>query len=235
MTAIPLQRDVEYPESDGKPLGETEWHVWEAFDLIGAIKDHFRDTADAYVNSNLFLYYERGNPRAVICPDVFVVRGVPKHERRIYKLWEEGRPPSLVIEITSDSTRDEDLRKKKDCYERLGVEEYFLSDPLGEYLNPPLQGFRLAAGKYRRIEPGPDGALESRTLGLKLHREGKRIRLTDAATGEPLLRSLEARAQAREEEEARREAEARLRAAEEEIARLRREIGRGRDSPWKAP
>jgi len=53
-------------------------------------------------------------------------------KRRTYKLWEEGEVPSLVIEVTSNSTRREDTRDKKDLYERLGVKELILYDPLGE-------------------------------------------------------------------------------------------------------
>lgn len=36
-----------------------------------------------YVAGDNFFYHEEGNPRAVISPDVYVVRGVPKHLRRM--------------------------------------------------------------------------------------------------------------------------------------------------------
>src|SRR5215218_6188998 len=129
MSAIPLQRDIYYPESDGQPMAETDLHRDEMFDLIQALKRRYRGVPDVYVSGNLFFYYIKGDPRAVVAPDVFLVKGVEKRPRRTYKLWEEGRVPSLVIELTSDSTRDEDLSRKKLCYERLGVEEYFLHDP----------------------------------------------------------------------------------------------------------
>ncbi|HVR98545.1 MAG TPA: Uma2 family endonuclease, partial [Thermoanaerobaculia bacterium] len=183
MTAFPLQKDVEYPESDGQPLGETGFHVDEMFDLLAAFRARFRGVPDVYVGGNMFLYYEEGNPRAVICPDVFVALGVSAEQRRIYKLWEEGRPPCLVIEITSDSTRREDLYRKKDCYARLGVDEYFLHDPLGDYLKPPIQGLRLVDGRYQPIEPGPDGSLESLATGVVIQQEGKGLRLTEVSTG----------------------------------------------------
>jgi Uma2 family endonuclease len=50
---------------------------------------------------NLLLYYIEDNPRRNVSPDVFVVRGAGNHQRRVYKLWEEGRPPDVVIEISS--------------------------------------------------------------------------------------------------------------------------------------
>ena len=218
MAAIPLRQEIYYPESDGQPMGETDAHRKEMTDLIEALDDHFRNDPQVYVAGNLFLYYGQGDPQAVICPDVFLVRGVSKGLRRTYKLWEEGRVPSLVIEVTSRDTRREDTsdRSKKGRYERLGVEEYFLHDPYGEYLNPRLQGFRLVDGRYRPIEPAPDGSLISRTTGLILRLEDIWLRLVDAATGERLLTPQEAM------EEVRREKAARL-ALEEQLARLRRE------------
>jgi Uma2 family endonuclease len=220
MNAIPFQRDVEYPDSDGQPMAETDIHRDEMHDLIKALGRRYRDVPDVYVSGNLFFYYVQGDPRAVVAPDVFLVKGVEKKRRRTYKLWEEGRVPSLVIELTSDSTQDEDLSKKKLCYERLGVEEYFLHDPYQDYLNPPLQGFRLANGRYRRIAAEADGSLRSLTTGLLLRTEGKRLRLVDAATGEPLPWDEERDA------EIFRERAARL-GLEEELERLRRELKSG--------
>ncbi|HTG31536.1 MAG TPA: Uma2 family endonuclease [Thermoanaerobaculia bacterium] len=206
MSAIPLQRDIYYPESDGQPMAETDLHRDEMFDLIQALKRRYRGVPDVYVSGNLFFYYIKGDPRAVVAPDVFLVKGVEKRPRRTYKLWEEGRVPSLVIELTSDSTRDEDLSKKKICYERLGVEEYFLHDPYQDYLDSALQGFRLTNDRYQRIEPEMDGSLRSLATGLLLRIEGPRLRLVDAATGERILW---------EEER------------DEELARLRRERNAG--------
>ena len=37
--------------------------------------------------------------------------------------------PDLVVEILSPSTRSRDVRLKRDLYERVGVEEYWLVDP----------------------------------------------------------------------------------------------------------
>jgi Uma2 family endonuclease len=225
MAAIPLQRDVHYPESDGEPIAETEIHLDVTIDLIQGLRRRYRDVQNVYVVGDMFLYYVQGDPRSVVSPDVFLVRGVPKTpRRRIYKLWEEGEAPSLVIEVTSDSTRDEDVGKKKAIYERLGVEEYFLFDPLGDYLKPNLQGYRLVGGRYQRIPAEADGSLRSLTTGLILRPEAdSRLRMVDAETGEPLPSDAELEDLRRAaEERADREAAARQ-AAEAELARLRRE------------
>src|SRR2546421_7297601 len=151
MHAIPLrQDDVFYPESDGQPMGETEIHRDEIVYLIEAFKKRFEAAPDVYVGGNLFLYFEPGDPEEVICPDVMVVRGVPKlPKRRIFKLWEEGETPCLLIEVSSKSTQGKDFNSKKALYERLGIEEYFLYNPLGHARTSQLRGFRLEAGRYR--------------------------------------------------------------------------------------
>lgn len=217
---IPLQQDDDedfYPSSDGRPMAESDLHMKEMFYLIQALRDRYQDMPDVYVAGDLLLYYVRGDRKACLAPDVFMVKGVPKRDRLSYLLWKEGQAPCFVIEVTSKSTRNEDIEKKRDRYEQMGVEEYFLHDPLGEYLNPPLQGYRLKDARYRRISHEPDGSLVSWTTGLRLRREGEHLRLIDLASGKPLLTHEEIRDSDRrkDEEIARRD---------EEIARLRREL-----------
>ena len=47
-----------YPESDGKPMAETEYHRDIMIDFIQMLKHHFRDVDDVYVSGNLLMYYE---------------------------------------------------------------------------------------------------------------------------------------------------------------------------------
>lgn len=235
----PRARRAQYPESDGKPLGETDQHRDLMNDLIFALK-LFLASIRAYVAGNLFIYYEEGNPKSVVAPDVFVIFGVQQRQRRIYKTWEEGGLlPDVVIELTSKTTRAADQSAKPELYARLGVREYFIFDPYGEYLAPRLQGFRLVNGAYAPIDEYP---LRSRVLDLDLREEENALRLYNPFTGERLpnpaeaelaRRASEAARKAAQEKleaavEARREAEARAAeqaaratAAEAEIARLR--------------
>lgn len=200
---------VVYPERDGRPVAETDVHIEQLLELRETLAWHFRDDPQVYVSGNLLLYYVEGDPNERVSPDVFVVFGVPKGQRRTYKVWEEGKGPDVVFEITSRGTRREDLGDKKLIYADLGVREYFLFDPLGEYLQPPLQGFRLTPSGY---EPMQEEPLVSELLGLTLKVEEGRLRLYDRRTGQRLLTSHEARAAAI--------------AAEAEIARLRAELER---------
>ena len=91
--------EIEYPESDGQPVAETDRHRDLMFDLIAATRHHFRDVPDVYVSGNLFVYFVEGDPRECVAPDFFLVRGVPKGQRRTYKVWEEGKAPEVVIEV----------------------------------------------------------------------------------------------------------------------------------------
>jgi Uma2 family endonuclease len=177
---------IYYPESDGKPVGETDFHVAALFYLWQALRWHFRNAPDVYVAGNMLFYYEEGNVAAFRVPDVFVVQGVVKEDRRVYKLWEEQEAPCVVFEITSRGTRREDLVDKRAFYEMLGVQEYYLFDPLSEYLRPQFQGFFLAGATYRKGQASGDGSLLSRELNLILRPEGKLLRLVDPATGQPL-------------------------------------------------
>jgi hypothetical protein len=97
----PLE-DVVYPESDGKPMGETGFHVKAMILLHDLLKDLLAGRLDVYIAVDLFLYYERGNPRAVKAPDVMVILGVGNHERRTFKTWEEQAVPTVIFEVSSD-------------------------------------------------------------------------------------------------------------------------------------
>ena len=110
-----------------------------------------------------------------------------------YLVWKEGKAPDFVTEITSKSTKHEDEKTKREIYrDILKVSEYFLFDPTEDYLDPPLQGYRLVDGDYVRIEP-VEGRLPSEVLALHLERAGTRLRLYNPATGEYLPTRLEAR------------------------------------------
>ncbi|MYF50914.1 MAG: Uma2 family endonuclease [Gammaproteobacteria bacterium] len=142
------------------------------------------------------MYYEEGNPKAVVTPDVFVAYGVPQRtDRRVFKVWEEGVIPDWVLEVTSKSTWREDEGTKRRLYERIGVREYWQFDPTSEYLDPILKGRALGPdGRYVEfVLEERDGGLchRSEVLGLDLRLVNKRLRFFDPARGEYLLSGLE--------------------------------------------
>lgn len=232
---------IDYPESDGSLIAESDWHRDELFDLIYRLKGRYAEREDVYVSGHLLVYYEEGVPGSVFAPDVMVVFGVPRTPRRVYKLWEEERAPAVVFEVSSRKTWLEDRGNKRALCERLGIAEYWLWDPRYEYLAPPLQGYRLVNGIYRALRANAAGCVESATLDLRLCAEGNRLEAYDRGTGRRLPRPDDTEADARkavaEAEATARAAVARAQdgmeaeraarlAAETEADRLRAEIAR---------
>jgi Uma2 family endonuclease len=217
-----------YIESDGKPMGETPRHIRNILYIAEPLREWYADVPDVYIGANMFVHYEEGNRNRHVSPDLFIVKGVPRErepERRSYRVWEEvNKGLDAVIEVTSKSTRKEDLEVKLPLYrDVLRVKEYFLFDPYREYLDPPLHGFRLARKLYRPIKLVAN-RMPSQVLGLHLEAVGELLRLYDPVKKRWLPIPPEERAgRRRAEAKARREAEAR-RQAEAEIERLRQQL-----------
>src|SRR5215471_6536671 len=221
ISGVQTPQRVYYPSSDGQPVAESDFQLHPLLYAVTALRTYFQDRADVYVAGDMFIYYEEGNPEAVVAPDVFVVIGTAPHARASYMLWQEPKGPDFVLEITSRSTRTKDQGPKRGTYAFLGVREYFQYDPTHDYLVPPLQGARLVAGNYQAMLPTtlPDGTLvlHSEVLGLDVRLEEGTLRFYDPVTGQKLLSHAEIEQALRAVEQARREAEAR--AGREEAAR----------------
>jgi Uma2 family endonuclease len=179
-------------------MAESDFQADPLTYLRAALKDYFQTQAEVYVSGNLLIYYQEGHPERSVAPDVFVTFDVPNHPRKSYKIWEEGKAPDVVIEVTSSSTQKKDEQVKPTLYRQLGIQEYFQYDPQGEYLKPALKGRRLTGHRrYQALPPiyGLDGSLRftSRVLGgLELRLERGNLRLFDPNTGNYLFTYSEA-------------------------------------------
>ena len=254
--SLPTDRTLDFPESDGKPMAETDFHRTPMTDLIAILEHRYQTRSDVYVSGNMFLHDNPAKPRKKpIAPDVFVVFGVEKKKRRSYRLWEEGKGPDFVLELVSQRTFRKDLGEKKDSYASVfGVKEYYLFDPDRRYLPSPLMGYRLKEGSYIPIS-SVEERLPSEVLGLELGLVDEELRLYDpqkkawvlkpeeeaeakAQQAEAKAQQAEAKAQqaetkAQQEAKARQQAEAKAllesiarQQAETELARLRAELER---------
>ena len=75
MSSVIQVSQVYYPESDGKPLGQTDDHREEMVRHIEVLKDFYRGQK-VYVSGDLLVYYVQGNPRKYVVPDAFVAKGI---------------------------------------------------------------------------------------------------------------------------------------------------------------
>lgn len=211
----PYLTDVFYPSSDGEPVAETYMHLYALLVTLEVLKQYLRGRR-ATVLGNQFLYYAEGFPRLRVAPDVMVIFDVAPGGRDNYKIWEEKQVPVVVFEMTSKGTKDEDMGEKKTLYERLGVQEYWLFDPKGEWITTQLQGYRLQGEHYQHITDK-----RSEPLQLRLQVEEQLIGFYREDTGEKLLIPEEL-ADALEQERLAKEQERVARQqAEEEVERLR--------------
>jgi hypothetical protein len=71
--------EIDYPTGDSRPLGETPLHRDNLLTAVKTLERHFADEPLVYVSGNMFVYYEKGNRRKHVSPDVFVAVGVPKY------------------------------------------------------------------------------------------------------------------------------------------------------------
>jgi Uma2 family endonuclease len=197
-------------------MSETDRHRKLIIGLLHALEEFFRNKPKVYVSGNIFVYYRDENgEQQPVSPDIFVVRGVEKKERRIYKIDAEGKAPEVVIELISRTTTVEDYVTKRHIYAQLGVREYFIFDPFREAQPAALAGFRLENGAYVPMTVARSNGtlyLRSKILGLELRVEKSQLRLYDPKTGER-LRTPE-------------EAEDELREAQAEVARLRKQLAK---------
>ena len=181
---------VEYPYSDGKILMETDPHARSIIAMRDQLDTHFSARADVFVGGSMAVYYRQGDPEAVVVPDMFVVLGAAHKEgRKSCLIWEEGGVvPSFVVEVASPSTSRHDATGKRATYERMGVREYWRFDPLGKLIPGRLAGWRLEAGRYKRVRAVREaGWHRSEALGLELRAERWLLRFHDPLRGRQLL------------------------------------------------
>lgn len=91
-------------------------------------------------------------------PDVSFIAA--EHLDRVKPTRIEG-PADLVVEITSPETAGRDWGVKMRDYEKFGVREYWLVNPLVEQIQAYALG---SAGKYVAIAPAQDGTYHSTVL-----------------------------------------------------------------------
>lgn len=217
-----------YPTGDGKPVAGTYVHLYALLITLDVLRQYLTGQ-QATVLGNQFLYYSQGYPKLRVAPDVMVIFGVEPGGRDSYKMWEEGQPPTVIFELTSQSTKDQDEGFKKVLYAQIGVQEYWQFDPKGEWIEGQLLGYRLH--EFTNLEGELQATYEpildniSQALGLRLVADGTLISFYRCDTGEKLLIPDELAAALEQETQNRQQAEARAEALAAQLERYRSQFG----------
>ena len=130
-----------FPEADDEPMADTEDNQALMIDTIFALR-HRLEPAGHHVGGNLLVYYNPASGLDHISPDVFVALGSGRERRKKWETWVEGKFPELIVEFASPSTSGRDVGEKVGLYARLGVDEYYIFDPI-PLLVPPFQAYTV--------------------------------------------------------------------------------------------
>lgn len=220
-----------YPCEDDEPMAETDFHAEQIITLSDQLKRYFAINELVHIAVDSFIYYQEGDIKKCVAPDIYIVFGVEKYPlRRSFYTWAEGTAPVVVFEFLSESTAHHDRKKKVKLYlNEIGVQEYFIHQP-EMAKSQEFHGWkRSTSGDIVEITPDELGGLFSETLNLQFRWKDQldthvRLLRPYLPDGTPITTSLEEQhlkeaAEERVEEEVQLRQEAETRAREEVLKR----------------
>jgi Uma2 family endonuclease len=106
--------EIIYPCSDGQPMADSTIQ----YKLIVKIKEGceslFKNDPNVFVAADLLWYPVEGRADISQAPDVMVIFGRPKGDRRSYLQWrEDDIAPQVAFEIRSHSDSQTKMNKKR--------------------------------------------------------------------------------------------------------------------------
>jgi Uma2 family endonuclease len=235
---IPLTlEDVLHP-LEGDHIVQSDAHNNDRAYLQGVFKARLQHDTTAVVLADCGVNFNLPKIKP-ICPDIAVFFGVNRQITwNILNVAAENARPALIIEVTSKSTRSNDLGKKFDYYHRAKVPVYVIADAVG--LGPKrrikLLAFQYERKAYKPVELAADGRiyleavrvwlgvtrdLETRILRLACYEPGSDLELGDyvATRRELLAARMLVESEGRRADEERRRADEERRRADEERRR----------------
>lgn len=142
-------RPIEFPSEESVP--ETKRHLEVRTTLYLLLKEALPGVA---IGSEQFVYYDAGDPKKCLSPDVLVKRDAREEPFDIWKIWERGAP-DLAVEIVSPSDqRDAAWSTKLARYQASGITEVVRFDPDDE--EQPLRVWDRVDGEL--LERAPDSS-----------------------------------------------------------------------------
>jgi Uma2 family endonuclease len=128
----------------------------ERFSFLFAIVRTYVDFHELGILLSEPVQVRLGEQRRRRSPDFFFVA---ESRREIIKYAHIEGAPDLIVEIVSPDSQSRDRREKYEEYEKAGVREYWIVDPLSQ----SVEIYSLRAGKYRLL-PERAGKIASRVL-----------------------------------------------------------------------
>jgi colicin import membrane protein len=165
---VPLTReDVLYPQEDDFVI-QNDDHQQICIYLCNVLRGHFAQNPATVVLQDVLIDWDVPDLKP-LAPDIAVIFDVRERQNwSTFKVAEETTQPSLIIEVTSPTTRDTDLLSKLDAYDLAGVPLYFIVDSFERKgrLTRRLLGYRLTLDGYTALIPNERGWLWMEPVGL---------------------------------------------------------------------
>lgn len=135
------------------PVPEHQFVSGDLYSLVKSLVPNGR-----VIYAPIDVYFDDNN---IVQPDILWVAEDGKAQ--ITQKYVEG-PPALIIEIFSPGTAKRDKREKYNLYQKHGVPEYWMVDPVGQYVEVCIweEGTFKQHGVY-----GPEDTFASPVLGGK--------------------------------------------------------------------
>lgn len=169
---------VVYPESDGEPMAESWLQAEVIRMLVHGFQRLLAGRPGVVVGGDNFWYPVEGDPKTVTAPDVIVIVDMPRipplKDMGSYRQWEHGGHPSLVVEVLSPSNTYREMVRKREFYERYGVDEYWVFDPE----DGGLEVWLRREGQFHLVPRAADGHV-SPTTGVTVAVENDELSVHD--------------------------------------------------------
>jgi Uma2 family endonuclease len=171
MELVPLTlEDALHPE-DGDHIVHSDSHDDDLKYLKSVFKSLLADDPQAVVLSDCGVDLNLPGVRP-ICPDIAIFFDVrARRDWKVFDIEAEHARSALVVEVTSESTRSNDVVVKFDYYHRAAIPTYVIADARieSEHVRRlELIAYRYTSKRYERVAPSADGRIWLDAVGVWL-------------------------------------------------------------------